>query len=85
MFYAYAYPAAAGFKAAAVQPGAARFDTGLGEFLLPYEAVRTSNDPAGTLLRFLQSTYVAAAETGGWDRAALETALGRPGVPRPVP
>jgi Family of unknown function (DUF5996) len=59
MFYAYAYPAAEGFKHHAVEPGAARFDTTLGEFLLPYEAVRTSDDPSGTLMRFLQSTYVA--------------------------
>ena len=84
MFYSYAYPAAERFKHASVEPSAARFDTTLGEFLLRYEAVRTSDDPPGTLLRFLQSTYVAAAETGGWDRAALETPFGLPGVPRPV-
>lgn len=85
MFYAYAYPAADGFKHCAVEPGEARFDAKLREFLLPYEVVRTSDDPSGTLMRFLQSTYVAAAETGGWDRKALESALGRPGVPRQVP
>ena len=85
MFYAYAYPAADGFKRHAAEPGAAWFDTTLGEFLLPYEAVRASSDPAGMLIRFLQSTYVAAAETGGWDRKALESPLGRPGVPRLVP
>jgi Family of unknown function (DUF5996) len=45
---------------------------GLGEFLLPYTAVRTSSDPDGTLLAFFQSTYEAAAELGGWGRATLE-------------
>ena len=85
MFYSYAYPAPAGFKERPVEPRAARFDGKLGEFLLPYEAVRTSDEPEAALLRFLQSTYVAAAETGNWNRGALECDLGRPGVPRPVP
>ncbi|MGZ4619581.1 MAG: DUF5996 family protein, partial [Frankiaceae bacterium] len=48
------------------------YDEGLGEFVLPYDAVRTAADPDSTLLAFLQSTYEAAAELGGWDRAALE-------------
>jgi len=83
-FYSYAYPVPPGFAAARVQPDAAFFDTGLGEFLLPYEAVRTAADPDAALLDFLQSAYAAAADAGGWDRAALECALGQPGVPRPV-
>jgi hypothetical protein len=83
-FYAYAYPTPAGFAAAPVQPAAARFDAGLGEFLLPYEAVRGAADPDEALLAFLQSTYEAAANLAGWDRTALECEEGRPGVPRPV-
>jgi hypothetical protein len=55
-----------------VQPEAARYDEALGQFLLPYEAVRTAPDPDRALLAFLQSTYVAAADLGAWDRAALE-------------
>jgi hypothetical protein len=85
MFYSYAYPVPAGFKDQRVEPDAARFDEGLGEFLLPYEAVRTASDPEQALMRFLQSTYEAAAKTGEWDRRALEGTLGHPGVPRPVP
>jgi hypothetical protein len=81
-FYAYAYPAPEGFGAATVAPAAARFDAALGEFILDYDAVRTAGDPDGTLLAFLDSTYAAAADLGGWDRAALECARGRPGVPR---
>src|SRR5690606_14271812 len=78
MFYSYAYPAPDGFQSAAVKPAAARFDDRLGEFLLPYDAVRASQDPDATLLEFLQSTYEAAATKANWDRAELECALGRP-------
>jgi hypothetical protein len=83
-FYSYAYPAPAGFAEAPVRPAAARFDTGLGEFVLPYEAVRTAADPAATLMAFLESTYRAAADLGRWDCAALECEVGEPRRPRPV-
>jgi len=83
-FYAYAYPAPDGFGDAPVAPGAARFDAGLGEFLLDYDDVRDAADPDGALAAFLQSTYAAAADLGGWDRAALDCDPGRPGRPRPV-
>jgi hypothetical protein len=73
MFYAYAYPQPDGFADWPVQPAAAYYDGELGEFLLPYTAVRTADDPDATLLSFLQSTYEAAATLGDWDRAALET------------
>ena len=72
IFYSYAYPEPDGFRAAAVRPDAARFDDTLGEFVLPYEAVRSSADPAATLTSFLQSTYDVAADLAHWDRAALE-------------
>jgi len=83
-FYSYAYPTPTGFGDAPVAPAGARFDAGLGEFLLPYAAVRAADDPDQALLAFLQSTYDAAAELGGWDRAALECEEGAPGRPRPV-
>jgi uncharacterized protein DUF5996 len=73
-FYAYAYPEPDGFAQWRVEPRAAYYDDVLGEFLLPYEAVRTAEDPDAILLAFLQSTYEAAAELGQWDRAALEVA-----------
>jgi hypothetical protein len=85
MFYSYAYPAAKGYGECKVEPAEARFDSSLGEFLLPYEAVRMAPDPKQMLMQFLQSTYEAAAETGRWDRSALECALGKPRLPRPVP
>ncbi|WP_281981846.1 DUF5996 family protein [Thalassorhabdomicrobium marinisediminis] len=84
MFYAYAYPEPDGFAEQPVSPKEAYYDTTLGEFLLPYAAVRDSETPAETLMAFLQSTYDAAANAGGWDRAALDCSLGRPGEPRPI-
>jgi hypothetical protein len=84
-FYAYAYPPPDGFARAAVRPAAAFFSEALGEFLLPYDAVRLAPDPEGALLGFLQSTYEAAAEAGKWDRAALECSTGQARVPRTVP
>lgn len=71
-FYAYAYPEPAGCPEATVRPEAAHYHPVLHEWVLPYEAVRTAPDPDAALLDFLQSTYEAAAELGGWDRGALE-------------
>ena len=71
-FYAYAYPAPPGFSEANVKPTAASWSAQLKEFLLPYEAVRTSDDPDRAVLDFFQSTYDAAANLANWDRAALE-------------
>ena len=69
LFYAYAYPEPAGFAQAAVRPAGARYSEELGEFVLPYDAVRESASPDETLLEFLQSTYEAAAGPDGWDAA----------------
>ena len=76
-FYSYATPEPAGFARSAVTPGAARYDADLGEFVLPYRAVRESDDPDATLLGFLESTYAAAADGAGWDRLRLERSASR--------
>jgi hypothetical protein len=81
-FYSYAYPTPEGFSERPVKPAAAFFDHDAGEFILPYDAVRTAADPDTVLLEFLQSTWEAAAEMGEWDREALECESGRPGAPR---
>ncbi len=81
-FYSYAYPEPAGFASAQVEPAAAAYHEGLGEFVLPYAAVRTDPDPDAALLSFLQSTYDAAASLARWDRESLECERGRPKVPR---
>lgn len=71
-FYAYAYPEPAGFAEARIQPREAYYHQEMREFLLPYGAVRTAENPDDTLLAFLQSTYEAAADLGQWERKALE-------------
>ena len=83
-FYAYAYPTPDGFPDAKVEPAAARFSPEYGEFVLDYEAVRAAPDPDAALLAFLETSYAAAADLAGWDRAALESPRGRPRVPRAV-
>lgn len=77
-FYAYAYPAPGGYRAASVQPDAAFWHDGLSEFLLPYDAVQSASDPDEALMAFLVSTYEAAADLGDWDRDLLECAQGQP-------
>lgn len=81
-FYAYAYPEPSGFRQQPVTPDAAYYSAEFGQFLLPYDVVRIADDPDRTVLDFLRTTYVAAAEASGWDRTALET---DPGTPRPTP
>jgi hypothetical protein len=83
-FYSYAYPEPAGFRAAKVKPEAAFFGEAAGEFILPYDAVRTAADPDKALLDFLQSTYEAAAVAAKWDRDALECDQGQPRVVRQI-
>jgi len=72
IFYSYAYPIPDGFAQVDVDVPGARYDEALGEFILPYEAVRAAEDPDGLLLSFLQATYEAAADLARWDRQALE-------------
>ena len=83
-FYSYAYPAPDGFANARVKPAQAFFSKELGEFLLPYDAVRTASDPDEALMEFLRSTYAAAADLAAWDRKALECAVGECGKVRAV-
>jgi hypothetical protein len=71
-FYSYAYPGPSGYTQTPIRPAEARFDPNFGEFILPYEAVRSSANPDAALLDFLQSTYEAAANCAHWDREALE-------------
>jgi len=72
LFYSYSYPEPDGYRAHPTGPDGGEFDEELGEFVLPYTAVRTAPDPDAVLLDFLQRTYEAAAVTGDWDRHALE-------------
>jgi uncharacterized protein DUF5996 len=73
-FYVYAYPEPPRYGETQLRTAEAFYDRGLGQFILPYDAVRCARDPDALLLGFLQETYAAAAEQGGWDRKALERA-----------
>jgi hypothetical protein len=71
-FYCYAYPSPPGFGQARISASGAYYNQEIGEFILPYDAVRQAEQPRERLLQFLQETYAAAADLGRWDRAALE-------------
>ena len=83
-FYSYIYPEPAGYRAARVRPDAAFFSEALGEYILPYDAVRTAAHPDQRLLEFLQTSYEAAANAAKWDREALECVSGQPGLVRQI-
>jgi len=76
-FYVYAYSEPAGYGDTRLRTPDAFYDTGLGQFILPYDAVRHAPDPDGLLLGFLQETYEAAADLAKWDRNALERGAGK--------
>lgn len=71
-FYAYAAPPPRGFDQETARPGAAYWDTALGEFILKYDDVRAAESPEQAVLDFCQSTYEAGAKLGAWDRDVLE-------------
>ncbi len=83
-FYSYAYPVPDGFAARDIEPAAGYFHEGLGEFVLPYEAVRLAKNPEGDLLAFLRTTYAAAADLANWDRASLDRSASPFGKPPPL-
>jgi hypothetical protein len=74
VMYAYAVPEPAGLKDTRVRPDAAYYHAGMGEFFLPYDAVRTASSPERAIREFVDSTYDAAATLARWDRKALERA-----------
>lgn len=71
-FYSYAYPEPEGFRNSVIKPQNAFYSKELGEYLLPYQAVKNTANPDETLLDFLRTTYEAAAVKGKWNRKALE-------------
>ncbi|MDG4663638.1 DUF5996 family protein [Mycobacterium sp. 236(2023)] len=76
-FYSYAYPEPAGYADAATPPDGVVYDTGLRQYLLPYEVARQADDPDAAVMEFLEFTYGAAADLMGWDRHNLEGDPGR--------
>ncbi|MEJ8757376.1 DUF5996 family protein [Pontibacter sp. H259] len=72
-FYSYIYPEPESYRTTAVKPAEAYFHEALGEFILPYKAVRKAENPKAALLDFFKSTYEAAANAANWDRQELES------------
>ena len=83
-FYSYAYPEPHGFSSFPVRPEEVQYNKDMGQFHLPYDAVRLAKEPDATLMEFLQTTYEAAATAGKWNRASLECPIGLPGKPRRI-
>jgi hypothetical protein len=79
VFYSYAYPEPPGFREARLDVAGARFDAGLGEYVLPWSAARTAADPDAAVMGFLAATYAAAADGAEWDREGLECGVGEAG------
>ncbi len=71
-FYSYIVPAPEGISASRIDPAAASFDLHLGEFIFPYQDLRSAPHPNAALMQFLQSTYESAAGLADWERSALE-------------
>jgi hypothetical protein len=71
-FYAYCVPEPNGLKQARVRPEAAFYHSELNEFILPYDAIRSTGSPEKAIQAFIDSTYERAAALAEWDRAALE-------------
>jgi Family of unknown function (DUF5996) len=74
-FYAYAAPEPAGYGQSVIRPGKAFYHSGMKEFLLMYDDVRSDSSPKAALMEFLQSTYEAGANLARWDRAELDRSI----------
>ena len=67
VFYAYLHPQPPGCDIVPINPEGAAWVEQMGEWILPYEQVRTSEDPGATLREFLDCAYQLAGSLGGWD------------------
>jgi hypothetical protein len=77
-FYAYAHPAPEGFGGAQLDPPAARWDEGLGEYLLDWDEARASEDPHALALEFARSAFRHACLVCGWDATLAASVEGTP-------
>jgi hypothetical protein len=80
-FFAYAYPAAAGFATATLSPAAAHWDAGLGEYVLDWDAARALPDPHRAALDFARSAVRHGCAVCDWDPALSASTEG---IPPPV-
>ena len=77
-FYAYAHPAAEGFAGATLAPQQARWEDGLGLYILDWEDVVIASDPHDAALTFARSVFDHACLVCGWDLGLEASAHGDP-------
>jgi Family of unknown function (DUF5996) len=77
-FYAYAHPAPPGFDEAALTPAGARWEAGLGEYILPWDDVIAAADPHGAGLEFARSAFRHSCAVCAWDPQLAASAEGTP-------
>ena len=77
-FYAYVYPHVEGFAHSSLSPDAARWDDGLGEFVLDWNDVISTPDPHQTALEFARSALRHGCTVCQWDPALLASAEANP-------
>jgi hypothetical protein len=77
-FFTYAHPAPDGFAVATLSPAAARWDAGLGEYVLDWDDARAGPDPHRAALEFARSAVRHACAAGGWDPVLSASAQGTP-------
>jgi Family of unknown function (DUF5996) len=72
-YYSYTAPEPAALRSRRLRPEAAYWQQDGALALLPYEVVRSAENPRKTLLAFLQSAYDAGSTAAGWDREGLRS------------
>jgi len=77
-FYAYAHPAPPGYASATLEPPAARWEQDLGEYLLDWDDVCSSEDPWNAAVGFARSAARHSCTACEWDPALSATLDGRP-------
>jgi hypothetical protein len=77
-FYAYAYPAPASFSEADLSSHGAVWDAKLGEFILPWDEVRSARHPHAAALDFAKAAFRHACAVCSWDPKLAATANGHP-------
>jgi hypothetical protein len=70
-FYGYIHPEPADAASLPIAPSQASWSTALHEWVLPYESVRTSSDPATVLRAFVDAIYEHCFDAAGWPRDAF--------------
>ena len=66
-FYGYVHPAPPGYQDTVLEPAVARWERGLGEFVLDWDDVRAAEDPHRAATAFARSVVRHSCAVSGWD------------------